>query len=235
METTGMNFSWKRVAQLYEYNGPWLKKQTIVYAGISLFTALFFLFAHGRMWQMAIYGTLSLILTFMFIWAPIIFIKGGDSRIIDRLVPASPMEKFVFYMSYLLPVMLIVCFLFPRLAEEFYPILISGSNNFATIKEIGDLMPDTYQWTQDLSVIAAMITCFYFVIVAKKNRVVKAYLWPIVAMSVFSSLGVTTKEAFIQGYNDGVNQNAERSFEEVAKQIRKMRTHIRRIRLLYYV
>ncbi|MDE6549149.1 MAG: hypothetical protein K2L22_09125, partial [Muribaculaceae bacterium] len=67
---------------------------------------------------MGIYSPCRTILLFIFIWAPIVFTKGGDTRIVDRLIPASALEKFLFYMSYLFIVVGLACYLCPWIAEK---------------------------------------------------------------------------------------------------------------------
>lgn len=198
------SFSLRRIALLYEFNAPWLRKQTVIYLIVSLIAALVFLLGHGQMWQMGVYGMLGMVITFMFILAPIVFVKGGDSRIVDRLIPASTPEKFVFYLSYLCVVIGAACFLLPYLAEKIYPSVFSFDGRFEKLVEVERDVPDPYRWSHYMAVVAAMVTCLYCVLGARGGRVVKAYIWPIVVEVIFSTLGTIfgVKEAFMAGYNE---------------------------------
>ena len=218
MTTNIYSFSWHRVMQLYQYNSPWLSKQTAIYFLFSFTTALIFLITRGLAWQVTLYSTCCTVQIFMFIWAPIIFTKGGDSRIVDRLIPASPIEKFVFYMSYLLIIMPIACYLLLFIAEKIY--LISGPADGPMYEALETelYVPATYKIIQYLSTLAAMLTCFYFVIAAKRNRFVKAYLLSIGVLIIISSYPsfLIVKEAFLAGYNEAIGIGPKVSGTEIA-------------------
>lgn len=214
-------FSLRRIARLYEYNLPWLKKQTIAYLLISLATALILILSHGQLWQMGVYSILSMLLTFLFIWAPVIFIHGGDSRIVERLIPASTPEKFSFYLSYLLIFVSISLFGLPLLAEKLYPTLTSFNDQFASVVYVTRKVPEAFYWSQILCSVAAMFTCMYIVLNARSNRVVKAYLWPVAVMVVFSAFVTIygAKEAFMIGYEQGLNGEPQMNHDEIVSHV----------------
>ncbi len=198
------NFSCHRVAQLYQYNAPWIKKQTIIYFLFSLATALAYLLIPSETIRIGVYSPCKTILFFMFIWSPIVFIKGGDTRIVDSLIPASALEKFVFYMSYLIIVVGLACYLCPWIAEKISLVLSLSDMESVEILKNELYVPGIVEWSTILSTIAAMMTCFYFVIAGRRNRVVKAYLISVgvsIVLPMFSTFyGV--KEAIIAGYKD---------------------------------
>lgn len=219
MKTKTSSFSWGRVAQLYQYNAPWIRKQTTIYFLFSLAVSLSYLLIPSETLRMTVYSTCSTILLFMFIWAPVVFTKGGDTRIVDRLIPASPAEKFVFYMSYLLIVIGLSCYLCPWIAEkisvELYPDMKGGE------KLQNEQVPIVFKWSTYLSTIAAMLTCFYFVIAAKRNRVVKAYLISIGVSMFLSTLNTFygVKEAIIAGYQEAASEGSAASEAEIAEMV----------------
>ena len=156
----------------------------------------------------------------MFIWAPIVFTKGGDTRIVDRLIPASALEKLLFYMSYLLIVMGLACYLFPWIAEKISAVIYpSDMNGGVTLQN--ERVPLVFEWSTYLSTIAAMLTCFYFVIAAKHNRLVKAYLISI-GVSIFLSTINTfygVKEAIVAGYREAASQGSAASETEITEMV----------------
>ena len=221
MKTQDSSFSWHRVAQLYRYNAPWIKKQTIIYFLFSLVTALVYLLIPSQTIRMGIYSPCRTILLFMFIWAPIVFTKGGDTRIVDRLIPASALEKFLFYMSYLFIVIGLACYLCPWIAEKIsleFDLFCTDSNEGIPNERY---VPGIFEWSNYLSTIAAMMTCFYFVISAQRNRVVKAYLISI-CVSIFLSTFNTfygVKEAIISGYKEAAGQGSPANEAEIAEMV----------------
>ena len=220
MKTQTSNFSWRRVVQLYQYNAPWIRKQTISYFIFSIVTSLLYLLIPSQTIRMGIYSPCSTILLFMFIWAPVVFTKGGDTRIVDRLIPASALEKLLFYMSYLLIVIGLACYLFPWLAvkisAEPYPSDINGGVTLQNGR-----VPLVFELSTYLSTIAAMLTCFYFVIAAKRNRLVKAYLISIGVSMFLSTLNTFygVKEAIVAGYREAASNGSAASETEIAEMV----------------
>ena len=221
MKTQNASFSWHRVVQLYQFNAPWIKKQTIIYFLFSLITALVYLLISSETIRMGIYNPCRTILLFMFIWSPVVFTKGGNTGIVDRLIPASALEKFLFYMSYLFIVIGLACYLCPWIAEKIsleFDLFGSDGNEIFTNERY---VPGVFEWSNYLSTIAAMMTCFYFVISAKRNRIVKAYLIS-VGVSIFLSTFNTfygVKEAIISGYREAAGQGSPANEAEIAEMV----------------
>ena len=214
------DFSWRRVVQLYQYNAPWIKKQTIIYFLFSIVTSLLYILIPSQTIRLGIYSPCRTILLFMFIWSPIVFTKGGDTRILDRLIPASALEKLLFYMSYLLIVVGLACYLFPWIAEKITPELYPSDINEGTTLQ-NERVPLVFEWSTYLSTIAAMLTCFYFVIAAKRNRLVKAYLISIGVSMFLSTLNTFygVKEAVVAGYREAASQGSAASEAEIAEMV----------------
>ncbi len=219
MTTQTAHFSWRRIAMLYQFNAPWIRKQTIIYFLFSLATALAYILISSPTIRMGVYNPCRSIITFMFIWSPIVFTKGGDTRIVDRLIPASALEKFVFYMSYLFIVIGLACYLCPWIAEKItlYQPYIVNEENTANVSAV----PMIYQWSQYLSTVAAMMTSLYFVIAARHNRIVKAYLIS-VGVSIFLSTLSTfygVKEAIISGYKEATDNLSRVNETQIAEMV----------------
>ena len=221
MKTRTSSFSWARVAQLYQYNAPWIRKQTTIYFLFSLVASLLYLFLPSQTVRMAVFSPCSTVLLFMFIWAPIVFTKGGDTRIIDRLIPAAPSEKFVFYMSYLLVVIGMACFLCPWIAEGLYQALYPGEENGIDSLRNALELPVYYKCSNYLSPIAAMLTCFYCVVGVKRDRIMKAYLISPCVLVLMSSLytfyGI--KESIALAYKNTIDQAVQINEVEMADKV----------------
>lgn len=221
MKATTSSFSWGRVAQLYHYYAPWIRKQTTIYFLFSLVTSLLYLLLPSESSRMAVYGPCSTILLFMFIWAPIVFTKGGDTRIVERLIPALPIEKFVFFMSYLFIVIGMACFACPWIAERmlhlFHPGEMGGVD--AIKKEL--TIPKVFEWSQYIADVAAMLTCFYCVVAVKRDRVMKAYLVSTFVLILLSSLNTFygIKESLTLGFNDAIGDTAPANQVEIAEKV----------------
>ncbi|MDE5871207.1 MAG: hypothetical protein K2H22_04655 [Muribaculaceae bacterium] len=221
MKTPTSSFSWGRVARLYQFNAPWIRKQTSVYFLFSLVASLLYLLIPSQTVRMNVYGTCSTVLMFMFIWAPVVFTQGGDTRIIDRLIPASPVEKLVFYMSYLLVVIGLACYFCPWLAERIYHAFHPGEEvGVEAIRAALDI-PRIYEFSQYLSTIAAMMTCFYCVVAVKRDRVMKAYLISVGVLILMSSLNMFygIKESIMWGFKAGAGLESRANEIEIADMV----------------
>ncbi|MDE6291203.1 MAG: hypothetical protein K2M16_06700 [Muribaculaceae bacterium] len=221
MKIQTSSFSWGRVVKLYQFNAPWIMKQTAIYFLFSLAVALLYIFIPSETVRMSIYGTCSTVMMFMFIWAPIVFTKGGDTRIVNRLLPASASEKFVFYMSYLLIVIGFACYFCPWIAEiafnKFYP---GEEGDVETIKSTLDIS-SFYLYSQILSTIAAMMTCFYCVVAVRRDRIIKAYLLSICVLFLMSSLNMFygLKESVVLGIQEATGNRSRASETEIVEKV----------------
>lgn len=219
MKTQSSSFSWGRVAQLYQFNDPWIRKQSTIYFLFSLAVSILYVLIPSQTLRMAVYSPCCTVLMFMYIWSPIVFTKGGDTRIVDKLIPVSPTEKFVFYMSYLFIVIGLSCYLCPWIAERIAPELYPDMNGGEMLQN--EPIPIVFKWSTYLSTIAAMLTCFYFVIAAKRNRVVKAYLISIGVSMFLSTLNTFygVKEAIIAGYKEAASQGDAVNESEISEMV----------------
>jgi len=192
------SYSLHRVAQLYRFNLPWFRKQLLAYLAVSVATALLYIFGKGHIWQSPVNSICNLALAVMFILSPLVFIKGGDARIVERLIPASAVEKFTVHITWML-LMIPVCFLFPWIAEKIF------ADDFRIMAGMEHQTPAVFDWISYLSALAAMFTCYYCVVFAKANRMLKGVIFSFVVIIAFNIIGAVfvAMEAFIIGYNAG--------------------------------
>lgn len=217
--TTSSHFSLHRVAELYRFNAPRLKKQTAIYLSVSVLSAILIFLGHGHLWQMPVYSVFASALSFMFILAPIIFNRGGDCRIIDRLIPATPTEKSFFYLSYVLVVVPAACYV-PYFASQYLYELIYGYAPYES------LLPEEtisymkwYAMAQILSSVAAAITCLAIILRAKTSRVPKA-VFGAIGVEIFVSAAITfygSLTAFKIGFEQGTQISGRMSQQEITR------------------
>lgn len=205
MTTTAYSFSLHRIAQLYRFNAPWLRKQLFIYLAVSLATSLLYILGEGHIWQSPVNSICNLALGVMFILSPLVFIKGGDCRIVERLIPVSAAEKFVFHISWLV-VIIPVCFLLPWISERIVSDdfrIIAGSG---VDVELGMSTPPVFEWIQHISALAAMFTCYFCVVYPKTGRQLKGVIFGFLVIIVFNIVGAVfaAAEAFMVGYNSGM-------------------------------
>ncbi len=121
-------------------------------------------------------------------------------------------------MSYLLIVMPIACYLLLFVAEKIYLCVGPADGPMYKALETEHYVPATYKMIQYLATLASMLTCFYFIIAAKRNRFVKAYLLSIGVLVIISSYPsfFIVKEAFLAGYNEAIGIGPKVSGTEIA-------------------
>ncbi|MCM1449635.1 MAG: hypothetical protein NC082_04795 [Clostridiales bacterium] len=206
MNTKSTLFSWHNVGQMYAYNFPWIKKQLGIYFLVSLLAMTLYLMSGWQDWLFTIYGLFNTALGFMYVWSPIVFMKGGDSQAVDRMIPASAAEKIIFYVSYLLIGVTAACYAATWLAMSLCPMVNLSNPDLNLALEMGRNMPLPYLIAQSMVSVASMFTCLYFVVGTKANRI-KAFLWPVGVM-IISSIVQTfyiAVEAFSKGFEAAVN------------------------------
>ena len=221
MKTQNASFAWQRVAMLYQYNSPWIRKQTTIYFLVSLAASVLYLIIPSETVRMTVYSSSCTVLLFMFIWAPVVFTQGGDTRIIDRMLPASAMEKIVFYMSYLLVVVGLACFFCPWIAGKLYHLLYRGEAAGVESIESSLYIAKLYEFSQYISTIAAMMTGFYCVVAVKRDRVMKAYLISTLVYILTSSMNTFygIKESVMLGFNNAIKDSKPINEREIVEMV----------------
>lgn len=211
-------FSWHRWIMLWQYYLPQLKRQLISYPLASLALSLCLLLPLSGPKQLTIYTRVYIALSWMLAFAPIVFAKFGDSRIIDRLIPALPLEKLLFYLVYLLIAVPLMIMVFPFLSTVIYlhwpaiqtPDMIRALNLRMGIMHFNVLM----NLTGNASII---LTCFYFVMTSRRNRLLKGIIGAFVAYVVLSVIGGVMGYYFgisyvTEHFNMGMTNEQEKEF-----------------------
>ena len=187
---TGSHFSWKRVGMLYAFNRPYLSRELLYYSlAIIVFSGLTLLPA-GNVTQFMIFSIVWTIIPYMCSFAPLIFAKGGDSRIVDRMIPARPSEKYMFYLSYILLVVPVVCYTLPLLASWAYLKIPSIQTEIMLeLTKIRFNLSLPLIALNVLNTFAMSLTCFYALINSRHNRVLKGVISVFAVQIAMSLIG----------------------------------------------
>lgn len=171
------SFSWCRVASLSAYYSPVIRGQLTLYVAVSLMFSILLLLDVGEMAQVCIFTLSWTIIPFMFVFAPLAFVRTGDTRIIERMIPASALEKFIFYIVYLLIVVPVAVYALPELSILLYTKIPAIQT--PGVMELVSLHCNGFckiLFVNLLSAIAASVTCLYVVMSARTSRIIKGIL-----------------------------------------------------------
>lgn len=167
-------FSWKRVGSLYRFNRPYIGKEVLFYGIASTVFALMTLIPSGSLLQFMIFTTTWSIIPYMVYLAPLIFAKSGDSRIIERMFPALPSEKYIFYLSYVLIIIPIISYALPLLTSWLYiKIPTIQTEPLLSLSKIRFSMPVSMLILNILTSTAESLTCLYTVMKSRSSRIIK--------------------------------------------------------------
>lgn len=217
-----MAFSITRTREYALYMWPELRRQIYLFSGISLILGLFMLLPFPTAIRIGIYGVVGSACTLIYNLSPLVFAWGGDYRPVDAMLPVSAIEKFLFYMVYLLVVLPVIIFLFPEIAEalcrNMYGIV---DEDFMQLFNLKLENPYLVRWVNLLSKVAVTLTCFYYVMRSGRNRILKGILAAIIANIAVVILGVMwgAGRMFKAGFDAGISGKPDISAEELSELI----------------
>lgn len=203
----GNRFSWRRVAELAAYNSPIVGHQMLIYLGISAICAVLTLLPLPGGVQFGIFTMIWTILPLLFYLTPVALAKNGDSRIIDRMIPARPDEKFVFYLLYTLVAAPLAIYTLPTLACWLYTLIPDIQHEvMLNLMDIKSNIPSIIRGINFFSGTAIVLTCLYVVLHARSGRVVKGIVSVFAAMFATGIIGAVygISAAFREGFLDGL-------------------------------
>ena len=221
-------FSFKRLWAFAAYYIPRLKGELLVYTAISIVCSVLCLLPANEDVQIASFVGTWTILPIIFYCSPLIFAKGPDTRILDRLLPVSAAEKITFYYIYILMVIPVVVYLLPICAGLIYiscPALqtpgVMGlyETKFSSVGFI---------WLINLiGGIFIALACFFSVEYARQNRMLWGIVAVIVANTIIGIFGaiigmVAALKGFRTGLMDGLagnEPNCEKATEEIVTSV----------------
>lgn len=188
------------------YNRSMIKKQLLIYLSVTLFLSVMMLLPFGYAVQGAITSLVIAITPFLYKLAPIALNRGGDSRLIDRMIPASAAEKLTFYVIYFLGIVALATFLLPEFAEFL-------ARRFPSLNASGVVSAADSPFNANFAMkfcniageIAPAATCLYVMNRARNNRIIKSVLSVLAVEIAFGIMGAfyAMGYAFSLGFEAG--------------------------------
>lgn len=199
-------FSWRRVGDLYAYNSLYIRKELLYYSAAIIFFSAIMLLPLGSVAQISLFTLIWAIIPYMCALAPLVFTKGGDSRIIDRMLPATPAEKNVFYFSYVLIVIPAVCYLLPLVSGWLYTRIPSiQTEGMMNLLNLRHKAPSSIMIINTLSEAATILACLWIVMNTRTNRIIKGVAAVFAVQFLVGLIGgiYAVMTAFHKGFEDG--------------------------------
>lgn len=205
---TDNGFSWRRVGEVARFYYPLLRGQIIVYTLTSLFIAIMSLIPFGEVAQFGLFSLFWTALPLIFEVGPCIFARGGDTRIVERMIPARGSEKFTFIFLYLFVALPIMVFALPEVAIRLYMCIPSIETpqmvDLLTLRL--DMTPTLVSVMNVAGSVAAAVTCLFVVYHSRTNRILKAVVAVFATKFAMAFFGAIWGFAFAfkKGFEDGV-------------------------------
>lgn len=211
-------FSWRRVAAFAAYLAPATKRQLLVYGAISALFALLQLLPLSEIGQFSVFTLVWSVIGYLYTLSPLAFVKHGDSRIIDRLVPVSAIEKYTFYMLYLLVAVPLTVYLLPGLVifyQAAHP--EDCSETLSMLVKIQTSLPALIMTQNALTALVSMMACFVTVLAARTNRILRGVAAMFGVQILIGIVGGIwgLSSAFSRGFADGLSGNDPQRITEL--------------------
>lgn len=217
------SFSWKRVGQLAQFYKPAFSRQMIVFGAASILAVILTLLPFHGVVQVGIFSIVWTALQLIFELSPIVLCKSGDSRIVERLIPASAAEKFVFRIIYFLVIIPAIVLILPEAATYVYSVWPAVQRpEMLDIIKIHLELPLLLRCVNILGGAGAVLTCLYFVTKPRTGRFLKGFISVFLFQFILGLIGALwgVVWAFSKGFNDGVCGRTSNppSAEELSRQ-----------------
>jgi len=204
------NFSWRRVGEVAHYYSPVINRQLTAYGAASLIFAILLLMPFNGLAQTGIFSVIYTAIPLIFMLAPIALAKSGDTRVVNRMLPAKASEKYLFLLIYFLVIIPITVYALPELALWLYTKIpaIQTEEMMGLIKL--RLLNYDYPITMFMNVlssVAAALTCLFVIEFAHHSRIIKAVVTVFGVQFAVGIMGAIYGVALVfqRGFEDGVN------------------------------
>lgn len=215
-------FSWHRVAEIAAFYSPTTNRLLLVYVLSSLLFAVLTILPLREYAQVGLFSIIWTVIPLMFELAPIALAKHGDSRIVERLLPATPAEKFTYYLIFFTLAVGAAIFVLPTLALLLYNAVPSVQTPMMLkLIDIKFNNPPMVDLSNVMSLLAASYTCLLVVNVARSGRVVKGVIAVFVVQIAIGMMGAVAgfSAAFSQGCADGVKGTPTPDPSEISRTV----------------
>lgn len=200
-------FSFQRVWAFASYYMPRLRMQVLIYFATSLLCAILSLIPAKENMQLAIFVAVWSLLPLLFYCAPLIFAKGPDTRIVERIMPVSAAEKLTFFYIYILVIISVAVYLLPLLASQIY--LACPKLQTEAVVAMYNMKQNTLGILSLINIAGAILVsviCLYCVEYARTNRLMWGIISIIAVNTIMGLAGgiVGAYMAFKAGLADGM-------------------------------
>lgn len=198
----------RRVCELWKFYSPVILRQSVVYLIVALLFTFLTLMPLYSAVQIALFGLIWTVIPLMFQLAPISLTKGGDARIIEKLIPASASEKYVVYMLWFLILIPAIIFLIPEGALWAYTeIPAIQTEKMLELVNLHFANPLVCKVMNLFSAVAGMLTGLYVCLHARTNRTLKAILSVFAVNFAVGIIGALygMSAVFARGFSDGLS------------------------------
>lgn len=202
------SFSLRRLGMFAQYYKPLIGRQLIIYCLISVVFFVLSLMPFPSYAQAGIFTLVWTALGFMYQLAPIVLAKSGDSRVIERLIPATACEKFCFYFIYFFIVVPVVVYTLPEISLYLYGIIPSiHTQDMDYLVYVHNSNPAMIVIMNSFSTAAGAATCLLVVLKARRNRVIMGIVSVFVVMVSVGIFGAIwgAAQMFRLGYEQAKN------------------------------
>lgn len=207
IRNTSSGFSFTRMMELNHYFGPMFGKLLIFYFSASVIFGIVMLLPVNEYLQLADFTLIWATLPYMFAFAPLVMGKRGDSRIIERLLPVSAAEKYVYIMVYFLIVIPIAVYAVPECSLLLYKqIPALQTDALLGMIELHFGSGSAVLITNVTGSVATTLLCLYVVQHAKSSRMVKGIISVFISQFGIAMMGAIygMAAAFKCGFADGI-------------------------------
>ena len=213
-------FSWHRVGAVAGYYAPALRTQIIVYPLVSLAIGAVTYILNCLPGGIAMLGSmLSIILSFMCYFGPIVFARRSN-KAIETLLPATSAEKSTFIVTYCMVSIPLLTYLPFYLCTYILEFLFGASDN-EIIQLASQLeVPKLTKLSGMIQTLVPLATCMFVVMMRDTNRSLMGMVWAVVSLIVASMIAgiYGAVIAFRMGFADE-QANAGADPEEISEQI----------------
>lgn len=196
-----------RLWLLAKYYASRVRKQAVVYACASFVFAILLSLNISTRANEGLFLVVFTAMPYMFAFSPIILAKGGDTRPIERMIPASPAQKFFVQAAYIFIGVPLLVYTLPMVALIVRATLIHIPAD-GLIRIIYDrLTPDSPQFYFNIADnLATTSLAFYVVTRARSSRMLCAIIAVAgyqVACGIIGAI-FGAYWAFQKGFNDAM-------------------------------
>ncbi|MDE6577206.1 MAG: hypothetical protein K2K58_03440, partial [Muribaculaceae bacterium] len=205
------SFSFRRVAEIFAYYSPTIRRQLLIYLAVSILFGILLLIPGSDNVRCGFFSLVWAILQWMWYLSPLSMAGKGKSGIVDRLLPVKASEKLTFFIIYFVVIIPLVAFTLPICAE--LSIVDSLGPEMPHFKSLLNLQLHSSWIIKVINIlggITSSLVCLYVILRVRHNKMISGILASFAVQIVLGILGAIyagyemAAEAFKKGFEDGL-------------------------------